>query len=516
MNNKINTFISKYLLLLGLCLIFTSQSAHADFRKAVDAYIARDGSAMLKEVNDAVEKKNNEGLALFISAMNIDASTSRQRNLARIRAGNRANVFVDEAEVKTTLSTILTEQQKNELIDALRAAVENSNVDMQYSFATTLSFFKKTQQNDWRKLQEEFAKKGAYISKLQSTNDLLTKAELGDFASQLSLGFKYLNYTSDMGLGCWEASKTKEAICQAKDEAKGYYWLKQALKTTMAQKLFAGEGAATVGLFADTMCDFFHRTANGDAHKLRQAYLWCVVGINSGGGSWSYLNKMHEAGTLKIAAPEIEKIWGTIQQDRDRLFKTLNQTKFTELPDWMIEAQKELPKKDLPAFSYYFADYRVPAYLLDIYPDGRVVINDYSQWSKGSLLVKVSPNKVKSFLKELKKLDFKNWTLFNTTFQFCDNFDPCIWSYVKATQFEKGNARTVLILEPPYLAEYDYDGISTLRTAKLQTLVEKYFPTRKIRCELSGSEGYRAACIARDERWAILAKRTSKEKKPTN
>jgi hypothetical protein len=390
-------------------------------------------------------------------------------------------------------------------------AVNNSSAEMQYEFAFLLYRFKRPQQN-LVKAQDEYAQKGSILAKLAAAKSLAEKAELGDPISQMSLGLKYLNFTSDSGYGCWEADKTKETICQTKDEAKGYLWLKKALVNYEKRRMYYD--ADGFGMYADTMCDFYNKTANGDKSKLRQAYLWCVVGINSGGwSSWRLLDKMEEAGTLKVAAPEIEKIWGTLQQDRENLFKTLNLTDYKELPDLMVEARKELPKEDLPVFSYYFADYRLTPILLDVYADGRVNIGArVLPESKGDLLTKVSPKTVQKFLKDLKKLDFKNWTLFTTSGQFCDNFDPCIWAYTQATQREGDKVRKVRILEPAYLAELNYNDVSTLRVAKLNALVEQYFPTQKIRCQISNSEGFTKACIARDNRWAVLSKEKPRDK----
>ena len=516
MNNKIRVIATKCRFALSLSLLLLSQTAHADFRKAVDAYIARDGATMLAEVKDAVGKKNNEGLVLLFSAMNIDASTSQQADIARIWGGNRDKHYIPESQVKTTLNVILTEAQQDELFSMLQIAADNSSVDLQHKFFYTQNAFKRIQQKDWPKLQAEFAKKGSYWAKLTSATSLEAKAELGDPISQMSLGLKYFNFTSDGGYGCWEASKTKEAICQTKDETKGYYWLKKALINYEKSRSmgFEGEGVDNFGLYADTMCDFFHKTANGDVKKLRQAYLWCVVGINSGGwSSWSLLNKMQEAGTLKIAAPEAKAFWSMNAQEREKRFEPLVLTDLKVLPELMVEARKELPKEDLPVFSYYFADYRLTPYLLDVYVDGRVnigarVLPD----TKGDLLTKVSPKTVRNFIKDLKKLDFENWTLFTTSGQFCDNFDPCIWTYAQATQRDGNKIRKVKIREPAYLAEHNYNDISTLRVAKLNTLVEQYFPTQKIRCELGNSEGFRKACIVRDNRWAALAKENPKDK----
>lgn len=513
MNNKTNAFIVSCLSTLGLLL--SSQLAHADFRKAVDAYVARDGVTMLAEVKHAANMKQEAGLMLFLSALQIDAYSSAQNDISRVWAGDRAKHYVDPTQFKTTLSTILTDSQQDDLFNTLQMAVNNSSADVQYELYSLKSVLKKSQQN-LIELREELSRKGSYKAGLMSARGILKYAEMGDFLSQLRLGLMYLNFRNGyLGYGCEENNEASE-ICRNKDEEKGYYWLKQALKGYERIRYinFFGEDVDTFGAYADAMCDFFHQTADGDKNKLRQAYLWCVVGINSGGlSSWRLLDLMDKAGNLRIAAPETAKIWGmSIKQDKERLYKTLSLINFKELPDWMIEVENELPKKELPVFSYYFNDYRLPTYLLDVYADGRVNIAfTLLPDGKSDELIKVSPTAVRSFLKDLEKTGFRNWSLFTTAGQFCDSPDPCIWTHVQVIHREGNRLRKVKIREPAYLAEHEYDNASTLRVAKLNALVGKYFPTREIRCELGASEGYRQACIERDKRWSVLANREFKK-----
>lgn len=515
MNNKMNAYIASCLLTLGL--LQCSQLAHADFRKAVDAYVARDGVTMLAEVKHAASMKQEAGLMLFLSALQIDAYTSAQKDISRVWAGDRAKHYVDQTQFKTTLSTILTDSQLDDLFNTLQVAVNNSSADIQYEFYSLMSAFKRQQQNPLE-MQEKLSRKGSFKARLVNSRNLIEKAEVGDPTSQLLLGFMYLNFKSDyFGNGCREFNGAEE-ICQNKDEEKGNFWLKQALKGHEGTRYinFFGEDVDTFGAYADAMCDFFHQTANGDRNKLRQAYLWCVVGINSGGySSWRLLNLMDKAGNLRIAAPEIAKIWGTsIQQDKERVYKTLNLVSFKELPEWLVEVDNYLPKKQFPVFSYYFNDYRMPPYLLDVYADGHVNIAfTFLPNAKGDALTKVSPRTVQSFLKDLEKIGFRNWNLFTTYGQFCDSPDPCIWTHVQAIHREGNRFRKVKIREPAYLAEHEYDNTSTLRVAKLNALVGKYFPTREIRCELGASEGYRQDCIGRDNRWVVLANREFKNNK---
>jgi hypothetical protein len=50
--------------LSGLLFLFICVNAHADFKKAVDAYIRNDAESMLGEVNDSVNSWDSEAIKL--------------------------------------------------------------------------------------------------------------------------------------------------------------------------------------------------------------------------------------------------------------------------------------------------------------------------------------------------------------------------------------------------------------------------------------------------------------------
>jgi hypothetical protein len=497
MNNTFSTLKSSLLIAVSISLLLMTQTAHADFRKALEAYQKRDGATMLKEVKDAVDKKNDDGLMLFLHAMRIDATTSAKSNLYE--------TFKDKRPIKTTLDSILNQPQRQELFDSLSVSANtNSSMDVQYLYTDVKRLFGVSKPDNWAKTIDEYAKRGSYVANAFNT-DLLARAQAGDPFSQLSVGLKYLNFVDYAGYGCQQNSK--EQICQTKDEVKGYALLKQALKT------YESRGHDNLGVYADSMCDLFQNTANGDKTKLRQAYLWCVVGINSGGySSWSLLKKMNESGSLKIAAPEIDKIWGmSNQQDKDRLYKTLSLSENKELPTWIIETRKDLVKEKIPVFTYYADDYM--EYELDVYADGTVKIgfgstnNGFPGHEAGNisfvdtkkdLFMKISPKKVRVLLTELKKIGFNQWELNNDAFTFCDRPDAtnCMRKHYQVVVRDRVKTRRVYLAG---LAGFiDAKTIASERLAKISNLVEKFSPTQNMRCGLGTSEEYKHACVDRD------------------
>lgn len=496
----LTTILTNIISITSLLLI--TQTAHADFRKALDAYQARDGDTMLKEAKDAVDNKNNDGLMLFLQAMSIDANTSVKSNLYE--------EFKDKRQTKSTLSTILTRQQCQELFDLLTIAINNSSIDTQYFFAYLMRNLNSQKQADTSKTNADYAKNGSYVAHYSST-DLANKAEAGDPFSQLRLGLQYLNFVDYAGYGCEQISK--EAICQTKDETKGYYWLKQSLIN------YETRGHDDMSVYAGSMCDLLQQNPKAKKKDLRQAYLWCLVGINSGDSySWRLLGKMQQSGKLKVAAPEVDALWeSSTQQDKDKIFKMLNLNDFKELPDWVIETRKELAQQNLPVFSYYVDDYM--QYELDLYRDGRVNIgfgslnNGYPGHELGNISfvdtkkdswMKVSPEKVNEFLMELKKLGFYDWALNNNASGFCDNFDAtrCLSKRYQITVRDGVKARRVHLRGLAGFVNTKSD--TTLRLAKISNLVEKYFPTQNLRCDLGGAEEYKQACLQRDSLLTIL------------
>lgn len=117
-NGVFKKLVSTSLVLLA---ITTCVSAHADFRKALDAYIARDGTTMLKEVKDAVDKRNDDGLILFLNALVIDYSSSKN--------GSR-NIYT--SSTKSTYEAILTDEQQQSIRTLLDQAAEGSSPKAQW------------------------------------------------------------------------------------------------------------------------------------------------------------------------------------------------------------------------------------------------------------------------------------------------------------------------------------------------------------------------------------------------
>lgn len=490
------------LTITSILTLLTACTAQASFRNALEAYQKRDGTKMLLEVKDAINKKNNDGLMLFMTAMSIDRGTSMKTALYKGSQDNK----------QTTLKNILTEQQRQELIELLITATSNSNGDAQFYLTSAIRELNNPQLTATIKSNDDYAKSGSLVAANYSKLTDIEKAELGDPFAQMLLGLSYLRAIDYRKYGCDESPD--KPICRPRDETKGYYWLKRSLKN------YESKGHGEMGAYYNSMCDLLQ--SQDDAKQLKQAYLWCQLGINSSaqGDSWRLLEKMRKSGKLKIAVAEVDAIFKSeTWEEKQKTFKALGMLEQKALPDMLIEVRKELKKENPPVFTYYVNDYM--EYELDVYADGRVNIAfgstanglpgaDQTLLSfvdtKKDLFLKVSPKKIKTFLAELKMTGFYDWERVNNDIGFCDNFDPtrCI---PKRYQVTVRNAEKVQRFYYFGLANYvEYKKESTKRLGQVSTLVEKYFPTQNLRCGMGISDEYKQACIKRDDVMVEVAK----------
>lgn len=460
----------------SISLLLITQTAHADFRKALDAYMARDGATMLKEVKDAVDKKNDDGLMLLLMATNMDAATSDYDETTK--------------QSKSTLRAILPQPKWGEMRELLVQATNNSTVDAQYYFLTASQF----RADSIAKIANEYATKGSRIAMLRLSEE--DKAKAGSPFAQLMLGLKYFNFKDYIGYGC---ADSKEPICQTKNEEKGLYWLQQAAKN------FEGNGSSAMGVYADSMCDLFQRESKfNNRVGLRQAYLWCVMGINSGGqSSMRLLSNMQESGKLKTAAPELDAVWSDAKKRNAKLYLT----DLEVLPDWISQARKELSKEDTPLISFSFN------YKLDVYKDGRLKflnnIDSDTIQAQSVLFKKVSPKLIKAFLADIKKIGFYDWplSLFATGNGFCDI--ACNKIGMQITLRNGANVHRLALQSWSDDKGIDGGNVSIQRMAKIKVLVEKYFPTKQLRIELGNSEKIKQIMLDRDNQWQLIERKVN-------
>lgn len=176
---NLNFFINSKLQSLKFLLITIStfyalvatSIAQADFHKAILAYQNRDGLSLLREVKDAVNKKNNDGLMLFMNVMSIDRGTSMKTSLYK---------DTQDKKNQTTLRNILTDQQRGELIELLISATKNSTADAQFYLVPAIRELNNPQLTATLKSNDDYAKDGSLVAANYSKLTEFEKAELGD------------------------------------------------------------------------------------------------------------------------------------------------------------------------------------------------------------------------------------------------------------------------------------------------------------------------------------------------
>ena len=486
-----------WLFVLSVSLLFITQAAHADFRKALDAYQKRDGTTMLKEVKAAVDKKNDDGLILFLGIL--------------------------KQYPKTWQSTLDSSQQA-ELFNCLEKITAQSSLQSQYRLAVISRLNEYTKPNSLEANQEELAliqrlepvaSKGyapaamalynTYAFPIANSDKqpekiinknpekamkwLIKAAESGSAQGAFVLGMKLLNIT-DNRYGCndWKPSAL---ICPSKDEAKGWLWMQQAAMQANERNIMLGD-------FTYEMGGLYRQGVAGNKPDYEQAYLWYVFGIDkvshistSGYGSSDALNykinqkivEMQKMGELKIANQQLDNTWANTTE-RSRILASENQRKTPRL-----FGQKDRKIKDKPVFSKYEAN--GAGKIIDVYADGRINLT-HDQFptdvENSETYQKVKSKKVKEFLNKMTEIGFYNVPL--TNYESVSD-EAHLSSVYLLTARNNKTLRNIFRYNP---GTY-YDPILDHSLVNFLALAEKYFPTAKLNCNLSPNDLLQKKCL---------------------
>lgn len=504
MNKKQNLLFA-----LGISLLLVAQSAYADFRKALDAYIARDGTTMLKEVKDAVDKKNDDGLMLLLIAIRIEGFQSSRRYF----------YYNNDKAKPSTFRTILTASQRQQMYELLVLATNNSTAEARASLATNYFFDDEATRSKLTSVQEQF--KLAKGDNLKSINKLgipnLDKYFIGD-TKEWNKRFDWVKYQNDliqsatagnpqsqlelahMYFGDSACIRSKASVCLERDEIKGIGWLKEAIK------IFERNGKTGFRYpYKRSVCEFFEQTGYKfiDAH-LREMNLWCMLerGYSSKNNTNTFKHHFYKS---RATLPELDGMW----EDTEVVANFIATGNL--LPDMMKEARAELLNEGMPVFSYFVYDNLT--YKIEIYADGRVMIafDEYPipLWRDESkaLLMKVPPQTITNFLSDLRKMGFDTMPIFGKPI---DNCGPMGCESGRRFEFTLANNK---VFKRIYRSDIDQNvgflnqnSAFNKEIAPIVVLVEKYFPTKKLRCEIGNSVNYKQACLERENVWKSMAK----------
>lgn len=487
---------------IGLLAVISSFSAHADFRKALDAFQKRDGSTMLSKVKDAVEKNDDDGIILFLGIL--------------------------EQYPKTWRPT-LNESQTTELFDYLEDATDKSTLQAKYQLAViprndyislpiTSEIIKETQYEIER--LEPIANKGyapaalhlysnyielynrvknkhaiapdsgkAHVDK--ATKWLLKAAELGNAQAMFMVGMRYLNVEDD-AYGCYSY---EPLYCLAKDEKKGWYWMQQAA-------MRADEHNITMWDFAYHMGNLYLQGVAGNKPDYKQAYLWYQQTSNGIGydmpSIWPKLEELKKQGQLKSLNPALDKAWGDAPswQDAMKIEKAMlaKDKKSNKLPRLMqqkiLKSNVPLPVFSMSTIRWYQPHLSHGSYMLEVYKDGRanllITRDALNGMENNELWLKIEPALVKALIEELLALDFKS----KYRQPPCES--GCVETLDSIVTLNTKYGRKITVLKN---TAFKRDTkLTNGDLIKFYKIVEKYFPLFQLQCDTDTEEG-KSTCL---------------------
>lgn len=517
----------------SLCLLFTVP-AHADFRKALEAYQNRDGATMLKEVNDAVEKKNDNGLILFLSMLELDKTLSNSRMFVfpnEREADAKLQVLIKQGkELPTPWQTILSISQVDDFKILLEKATMQSSLESQYRLASLQSINGYQVSYSPSQSDMQAALLGS-LKALGSKGYLNVFPYLADMENQKHVPVKVSSYKKGVELG-----QTKLAMLQAADylvgnkdrnitrnEKKGLQLLEQALSKPDAEFYYAD--------VANRVSNYYINKGTKQEHQ--QAYFWSLVALtNSRSGlvPQSLIN-LKKSGVLKEVAPNVNAAWDdsfnkTMQRmielgvDASNLYNInnlppeLKELKHFDTPDLIVNHSKiDLQKQPVISFHHFYYDKfyiidtaPVRNYLIDIFADGRVNFSlgpRLGRTQNPETLLKISLDAVQKLITKIKSYGFEDEALINNT-KFssyvcstadCSDMYPerisTQHSYYYVTLRTNKNPRTLMF------HNVEGDDFQPF-LAKTFKLLEEQFPTQQYRCGTLKDREYYKYCKAQD------------------
>lgn len=473
-----------------ILILLVSSHAHADFRKVLTAYQARDGKTMLAEMQAAVNEKNPDGFELFVSVLETDfwLASSTEFSLS-------------------PLGKLLNKQELNNFISILKHySATNENPTTQVRL---LGYFRALNAIEGKEISamynSEMLKK-AYFARS------ITNQSISEAVSYL-LGY---------------SGNNKKNIVD-KNEAKGLRLLKEALARPDAYLYWGEYGNALSQYYYDK---YLH---NKNISFLHEAHAWGVLGYTHKnffrdylvGQSPEAIIEMQKTGLLIKVAPELVAALSMPYKPSD---KESNQLRAKAI--WQSIDNAELPilirnyhKTDLnnqPVISLKRINYdtwqtmmgdeymtgagtSILNFSVEVYKDGRVM---YTQGFKGipifghvknvDVLMKISPQEVDELQSKITNLASKA-PLVTIGKQQIDcpialrcgtaEFDISFAQNYAVSVHDGKKYRTVKFLGSNLIPTF----------AKVFKLIEDRIRTAQYRCGTDQSNDYYQYCINKDK-----------------
>jgi hypothetical protein len=492
--------------LFYLVLFTQAQLAHADFRKALTAYQNRDGKTMLKEVQDAVDKKNDDGLILFLSVLELDKWI--------VRADNSQQLFI------APLDKLLNFQVKSFFILISHIfAISSDEAKMRFAYLYYAYVYEGSDYHHEMRF-EDFHKKIQVYSKWTNT-------EISPVAKLFNEALKLFS----------NAEKTK------KNSSRAMYLLKQALKETDAYLYWGNSGLGR----AVSQFYFNKYRQTKKIADLKQTHAWALVELtnNSQAQSVDTLLEMHELGLLHQVDPQMAMLFKnlsprlqtqngdsthSIARKKAKIAQLIQANiKDFALPD-LITQHHAINLKNQPVISlrrlvnegcYPDAWDRIPnaihTYTLDVYEDGRVnltlgaqcneklTVNKHSQ----EIFKTISQTQVKLLYENLGNIGLEQLALFTRSNGYSGS-EPCT---LLSTQYNQAKLcdsvpalYSLTLRNNQHFRTIKHLGVldKTPELVKAIMLIEKSIPTLEYRCGTEKNNQHYIACVHREKQLSKL------------
>jgi TPR repeat protein len=490
---------SSFISALTVSFLLITQNAHADFRNALDAYQKRDGATMLKEVKDAVDKKNDDGIILFLGILKQYPKTWRptlndvqQADLfsclekaaaqSSLQARYRLAVIprtestprpkpADSPETFATWQGVRKIEEPKEIEEEIARLEPIANKG--YAPAAYHLYISNARQYDVLRYQELSSKlhdspdlNAAILASKDNALKWLTKAaELGNTGAEFVLGMKYLNAAEGFYCG--------SPLCPPKNEALGWYWMQRAAKQVSEHDLLLGS-------FAYEMGNLYRQGVAGNKPDAEQAYLWYLL---------SY-DKYSFDDNSSIAAKPLQEMEKAEQLKQFNVsvntVETIRKAQKTAMLPKLYQGSRNVNKAKSPVFSYTAIHLtESPIKVLDIYANGevRLLISDAQTFAdaqnNAETWKKVSTKKVNEFMGRTKTLElYKDFNRNGyTDITRCARGCP-INQYIVTIE----NKGSVLLVND-----------KNLRAMQIKALLQEFFGLQQFLCDSDVGKG-KAQC----------------------
>jgi hypothetical protein len=483
------------LIALVIASLLFSLQASAGFREALSALQHKDAELMLTEVEKAVETKNYDGIYLFTATLfnqyrkGMYLGAGHQQELAKLKPAFRFDPSVKALEVphSEAWSGFITDIQRLELLKQLEQIPESSDKNINSLNQILLNNLKGG---------------GVTPTKFEIPFEIIK--------TKLDLAFVKIGITNPENYGYSETEGIKNYRKTVGIDKKAGYKI-------LADVLLEDDSLSYMQL--DATCLMGDAYLNGEGGFSRDAYqamLWYKRAYTR--GYYSDRNGCAAKGLLSLY-----RSGDLAHYDADLVSKVAAskgilphpwEMKNYNLPDLIIKHRQAMTA--LPVISIQVTS---PSYSIDVFSDGLVryktirgmfydrnnlYLYPFKKFPENTVLGldewKIKPKLVKKLLSEIKQLGFYEMPERYYEVCLCDMGETQTETFVviRDKNIEKITSFSSWVLGKEKRTYYDGERSVFNEEAAILMLLEKYIPTRHLRCGVNVASAEYVACMANE------------------